>query len=366
MKATLLCIFALLISLFFCSCESTRVYVKSQSAFYDNDTLVEQSGTVTRIDYKDKSATEVKKQKEVESFEKHYYDFSDSSVVIEEDDFETITHSFRIYREKTSKQKYETITFTLVEKTTLPDDDGRDEFVLGQRKIKYKNGKPSKPGKDVKFSPKDEELYQTVSKDFFESLNNKADTEETSISKKLKTESSTERITVESKTNGKYVAYTFLGKPFVIIGASAWNVIKCGGYAIINFMGGWTFAQGSDGPFWLMPSYSKSKAEADAAKEANRIKYYPEYHVPLTDNHITVDKFNREIEVEQLFSEGAEQISAAEHYEYDNTMSVSLSAKADAVSTAATAGLAGTVITIPVSGASWVFGAVAGFAENMR
>ena len=171
---------------------------------------------------------------------------------------------------------------------------------------------------------------------------------------------------MESKTNGKYVAYTFLGKPFVLIGASAWNVIKCGGYAIINFFGGWSFVHGSSDPFWLMPSYSESKNTAAAAKEANRIKYYPEYHIPLTNNHISVDKYNRKVEVEMLFAEGSEQITAVEHHEYDNTMSVSLSAKTDAVSTAATAGLVGTVITIPVSGASWVFGAIAGFAEQMR
>ena len=77
MKSSLLPISALLFFILFTSCESTRVYVKSQSLFYDDDKLVEESGNVKRIDYKDKSAKEIKKQKNVEDYTKYYYDFSD-------------------------------------------------------------------------------------------------------------------------------------------------------------------------------------------------------------------------------------------------------------------------------------------------
>ena len=365
MKSSLLPISALLFFILFTSCESTRVYVKSQSLFYDDDKLVEESGNVKRIDYKDKSAKEIKKQKNVEDYTKYYYDFSD---LYEASDSSDSNHSISVVRYQTTKKKYETITFTLEEAPSATSVN-KEPLVLGQKTVKFKKGKVSKPKKTGRFSEEDEALYQKASAQVFAKLKEAPEqiTEETEISAgKLKTENCTERITVESKTNGKYVVYTFLGKPFVLLGASAWNVIKCGGYAFINFFGGWSFAHGSEEPFWMMPSYTESKNNADAAKEAKRIKYYPEYHVPLTNNHISVDKYNREVEVEKLFAEGTEQITAVEHHEYDNTMSVSLSAKADAVSTAANAELVGTVITIPVSGASWVFGVVAGLAEQMR
>lgn len=363
---------ALLISFFFCSCESTRVYVKSQSLFYDDNKLVEESGAVTRIDYKDKSAKQIKKQKDVENYTRHFYDFSDEYNFVEGETNNSI-HSFTVNKDQSSKKKYDIITFTLIETPDTSSAEKKESYVLGQRKVKFKKGKASKPVKTGKFTEEDEALYQKISTELFSRLNTQKDSDKASdisgsstSAGKMRTENCTERITVESKTNGKYVAYTFLGKPFVLIGASVWNVIKCGGYAVINFFGGYSFVMGSNDPFWLMPSYGEAKQDAEIAREVNRIKYYPEYHIPFTNNHITVDKFNREIEVEKLFSEGAEEITAVEHYEYDNTMAVSLSAKADAASTAATAGLVGTVITIPVSGASWVFGAIAGIAQSLE
>ena len=72
--------FLLALIVFLSSCQSTRVYVKSQSLFYDNDTIVEERSSVTRYDYKDKNGTVSEKQKEVEDYTKTYHDFSDNYI----------------------------------------------------------------------------------------------------------------------------------------------------------------------------------------------------------------------------------------------------------------------------------------------
>lgn len=187
--------------------------------------------------------------------------------------------------------------------------------------------------------------------------------------KKIKNEAFVERATVESQTNGNYVAYSFLGKPFVLLGAGIWNVLKCFGYAFINFGGGYNLVSGeasSENLIWKLPSYEESKEKATVAKEANKIQHYPEYHKAFTDNKIIVDTWDKKIESEKLSLEDAEKIKAANRVVYGNQMSVSLSAKSDAASTMATAGLVGTAITIPVSVLTWVGGAAFGIYGKMK
>ena len=196
-----------------------------------------------------------------------------------------------------------------------------------------------------------------------------SDEDEMDNAKRVRTEEFVEKATVESKTNGKYVAYSFLGKPFVWLGTGIWNVLKCFGYAFINFGGGYNLVSGkanSENLAWKLPSYKKSKEKAAAAKEANTIQYYPEYHKPFTDNRIIVDTYDKKIETEQLSFEDAEKIKSANRVVYGNTMSVSLSAKADAASTSAMAGLVGTAVTIPISVTSWIGGAAAGIFGRIK
>lgn len=359
--------FLLALIVFLSSCQSTRVYVKSQSLFYDNDTIVEERSSVTRYDYKDKNGTVSEKQKEVEAYTKTYYDFSDNYIITEKDNSKKLVHYFLAEREITSRKGKDTVTFYLIETEVSQKQKSGTTKVLGQKKVNYSKGVFKDFSSTIEFTKAEEELYKTVSEKFLQQLNKSGEEEGTlDNSLRLRTENSTEKITVVSNTNGSYIAYSFLGKPFVIAGASVWNVLKCFGYAVINFMGGYAFFDGYSDDFWLMPSYSASKAKADAAKEANSIKYYPEYHIPFTNNHITVDKYNRDVEVKKILGEDAENITAVEHYEYDNTMSVTLSAETDAVSTAAVAGVVGTVITIPVSGASWIMGFVAAAANSFN
>ena len=355
MKILKTLLLSLLFTCLFCSCESTRVYVKSQSLFYDNDYLVEERGTVSED------------QKEVENYVKTYYDFSDKSIITEKENSNPVVHYFVAEKEKTSKKKYDVVTFSLIETPQSKKQSNEPARVLGHKKVKYKKNSFKSLSNTIKLSKSDKELYAAVEKDLLVQLNKSGSDEEyINNSLKLRTENSTEKITVISNTNGSYIAYSFLGKPFVIIGASAWNVLRCFGYAVLNFMGGYAFFDGYSDTLWMMPSYSDSKMKADIAKEANRIKYYPEYHIPFTNNHIIIDRYNRDIEVKKIIGENAEDITAVEHFEYDNTMSVTLSAKTDAASTAAIAGVAGTVITIPVSGTSWVMGFVAAVANSVN
>ena len=173
---------------------------------------------------------------------------------------------------------------------------------------------------------------------------------------------SDEKVTVESKTNGGYIAYTFLGKPFVILGCSAWELIKCSGYAFINFLGGYSFANDGD-TIWVTPDVQKSFATYNKYKEENRIKVYPEYHVPFTDNKIAVSKITYEAETVTT-NENEMAVSSKEEYEYDNTLSVKKSVSADAHATFGVLGVIGSIITVPVSVCTWVLGAIYGLVSN--
>lgn len=186
---------------------------------------------------------------------------------------------------------------------------------------------------------------------------------------KTRSEICVEKVTVHSTVDSSYLAYSFLGKPFVILGATTWNILKCFGYAFINFGGGYNFATGNyssnNDSAWMLPSYKKSKEKAAVAKEANRIKHYPEYHKVFTNNHIEVDTYNQIAGAESSRLSDSEKIYAVQHSEFDNTMSVSLSSKADAASTAATANIIGTAVTIPISAITWVGGAAIGICGSI-
>lgn len=196
-----------------------------------------------------------------------------------------------------------------------------------------------------------------------------AETTEENSATKTRSEICVEKVTVHSTVDSGYLAYSFLGKPFVILGATTWNILKCFGYAFINFGGGYNFATGNyssnNDSVWMLPSYKKSKEKATAAKEANRIKYYPEYHKAFTNNHIEVDTYNQIAGAESSRLSDSEKIYAIQHSEFDNTMSVSLSSKADAASTAATANIIGTAVTIPISAITWVGGAAIGICGSI-
>lgn len=196
-----------------------------------------------------------------------------------------------------------------------------------------------------------------------------AETTEENSATKTRSEICVEKVTVHSTVDSGYLAYSFLGKPFVILGATTWNILKCFGYAFINFGGGYNFATGNyssnNDSVWMLPSYKKSKEKATAAKEANRIKHYQEYHKAFTNNHIEVDTYNQIAGAESSRLSDSEKIYAIQHSEFDNTMSVSLSSKADAASTAATANIIGTAVTIPISAITWVGGAAIGICGSI-
>lgn len=363
---TIVCIF------FFCSCETTKVYVKTSQYLYEDNFLVEERSSVTQLNYKEKDGKKIEEKKDKGSSSKHYYNIPDNSVEISNDGISSVIHTIIAEKEIKSKASVENeeVVFYLYE--TKTDNEEITNHLLGKKKMVIKNGEivMSSSQKDkvqfsgANFKDKDAELFETVSQNVINQIKNENYNNEKASNKK-RTENYTEKITVISSPNSSYITYSVLGKPFVIIGSFAWNILKCAGYAFLNFGGGYNFITGnSEDSLWILPSFSDSKEKAVRAREANRIQYYPEYHIPFTNNKIIVDKYDRNIEVERLVDEVAEQITAIEHQEYDNTMSVSLSAKADAASTVSTANLIGTGVTIPVSVVTWVGGVAYGIYEQ--
>ena len=351
----------------FCSCQSTRVYIKEHEEFYQDDVLVEDKASVTKYDYKDSDCQKFQK-KTVQSEEiTHTYNVADLYKVVSSEKDSDVVHMFWVDSKRTEKSKTEKFNFKLVE-ANLKNNKLSDFNIIGKREATLKNGKISGK-KGSKFKKDDEALYKDVVANLEEQVKKLSDEDDVSenTSQNITRKNYSERIQINSTPNGSYIFYTIAGKPFVIAGAATWNVLRCAGYSVINFLGGYAAVTSSgDAVFWKLPSYSKSKDKAYEAKEANKIKYYPEYHLPFTNNHIIVDKYEKNINVENLTAEGREQIEVAEHMEYDNTMSVKRSSKADAASTAATGGLIGTVVTIPVSVTSWVGGAVFGIAAQLQ
>lgn len=169
------------------------------------------------------------------------------------------------------------------------------------------------------------------------------------------------KITVESKSDGAYIAYTFLGKPFVILGTTVWSLLKCAGYSFVNFTGGVNL--GMNGyTYWMMPSVKTSIEKSKEALQANEI-LYPEFHKPFTKNHIAIEIINTQ--TVNLFTENEKTIVTSSDVRfYDNTIKTSNSAATDAAITASVVNVVGDIITIPVSGISWFCGLLFGAAAN--
>lgn len=361
------------IAVLFCSCETTKVYIKTSQQLYEDDFLVEETSTLVRFDYKEEDGKTVEEKTEMGSFSKHYYDIPDNYIYISNDS-PTIIHRINVEKEKdlSSAENDEKVVFSLIKEEIDVEADIEKTRLLGKRTMSIKNGEIVMSSSDSNqvqftgstFSGQDLELFEKVSQLVISQVQKDLNENEDDKSIRKRTENVTERVTVISTSNTNYILYSFLGKPLVIAGATAWNVLKCAGYALINFGGGYNLTTGKGDSLWKLPSFKDSQEKAAIAREENRIKYYPEYHIPFTDNKIIVDKYDKNIEVEKLVGEDAEQITAVEHQEYDNSMSVSLSAKADAASTAATANLVGTVVTIPVSVVTWVAGAAYGIYDT--
>lgn len=369
-----LCIF--IIGLF-CSCETTKVYIKTRRLLYEDDFLVSETSNTVQIDYKEKDGETTEETSEIENISKRYYNYPGNSYNLPDTDAKkNIIHKIEVEREKSLKAKDELVYFYLIETADIElsetEETRTETKVLGKKTMRIQDGEivmsSSNSNKVLfsgsKFPAPDEAAFEIISQGVITQIQNEKNESYENESTVMRTENITEKITVISTSNTNYILYSFLGKPFVILGASAWNVLKCAGYAVINFGGGYNLTSGKgDGSLWKIPSFKASKEKAVIAREANRIKYYPEYHLPFTDNKIIVDKYDKNIEVEKLIGEDAEQITAIEHQEYDNTMSVSLSAKADAASTTATANMVGTVVTIPISVTTWLAGAAYGIYD---
>ena len=189
---------------------------------------------------------------------------------------------------------------------------------------------------------------------------NKAQSDETEDSGKIDNITEVEQVTVNSTPNTPYIVYSFLGKPFVTVGATAWNLVKCSGYALINFVGGYSTI--TEGKFmWVMPDTKKAKEKAALARKNNGISHYPEYHKAFTNNTIEVYRYKQNSENQfSKLEENEVKVYDVVRESFDNSISVSRSAAADANSTAAVIGLVGTGVTVPVSVITWGGGAAAG------
>lgn len=353
-----------------CSCMSTREYIKTQKTLYEDDIAVEESYELTRD------------SKVIESKSKKFYDLADVCADVESNETTLTMRTFTAVKETDSKSSDDSVTFSLMEYKADKATNEIQSFVLGTKAVKVKNGKVASTtdpnGKTHRAITGDtfsddmeqffnENLDNLVNYMFAQNESNEEESTTATQDKKRQEITTAEKVVVESVPNGNYIFYSIVGKPFVILGVTTWNLIKCAGYACVNFVGGYNAVSGkSDSLIWMMPSYKKSKAKAAAAKEANKIEHYPEYHLPFTNNHITVEKYDRDISVLTLADENAEEIVPIERYEYDNTMSVERSASADAASTAAVAGVIGTAVTIPVSAVTWVGGAASGIYFNKK
>ncbi len=382
-------VFVCLSPLFFVSCVST--YVKTSDKFYEDGVLVSETYVETK---QGKDGSSGKEKSFVNST---YHDLSNAGHIITASETKTqdngnsisyiieeTAHSFVAQKVDKKKESFD-ITYTLIE--TVVTDIGEmskngeisnrelyyDTRVLGSKSFKAdKNGRAISSASSSTvftgddFAPEDEELFEEVLALTLYSVVNPPDVEfdeekDEAVGKSYKLEMTTEEIEVNSTANGQYIAYSFLGKPFVIAGSTVWNLIKCVGYSFVNFAGGYQLATGGTGwgednnQYWLMPSFNTAKQKFEEAKEENAIKYYPEYHIPLTDNSIKVTKLE-ENTYEGFVSEDMVHVKRSVVDTYDNSMSVSRSASADATYTSGVVGVIGTGVTIPVSCITWVGG----------
>ncbi|MCR5725319.1 MAG: hypothetical protein K6G80_09570 [Treponema sp.] len=318
---TVLC--AVCLPFLFASCVSTNVYVKESAQFYENDVLKEETSSVKR-DGKVLQKTET------------VYDV-------------TTSDSMQVYsRIEAVNGGAGTMTIQLF--------DG--DALYAEKELTVKSGSASAFG----IGEKSEKINRAAKTVLDERAKKSADESTASQTRMIVTE---DQIQVDSSPNGKYIAYTIFGKPFVMLGATSLSLLKCTGYALINFAGGYsTIVHGNF--FWKMPDVKKSREKAAAAREANRITVFPEYHKPFTNNHITLTSTTTENANIMNQEENSVKVLARDVYEYDNTLSVERSAAADANSTAATIGLVGTIITVPVSVITWICGAAVGVYYELQ
>lgn len=389
--------------LFFTSCESTRVYMQSTLRTYEDDVLVAESYKEVLQHQSEKGKLQKRKDKLITLVKN--YDLSNSGFIVVDTTTKTTTegnvsksetvltlHSFVAEKKESSKEANAQITYTLVEtkyfeKTTTQDGKssvkkeyktdtkGKKTFFVNSKGAivaKSNNGGTSVKITGDVFSSEDEAFFENILSLTLplitapETLGNIAE----DSGKSYRTEETRKTITVVSRPNGEYIFYQIAGKPFVIAGCAAWNLLKCAGYAIINFAGGYQLTTGGSGwgeggnSYWLMPSIKTAKDRFEDARSDNRIAYYPEYHIPFTNNEITVKK----IEVEALsafLDEKKANIKSETTEHFSNKMVVSRSASADAKYTAGVVGVIGTGTTIPVSVLTWIGGAVVGVMGQM-
>jgi hypothetical protein len=162
----------------------------------------------------------------------------------------------------------------------------------------------------------------------------------------LTMERSEEKITVISNTDFKFVAYSFFLKPFVITGAAVVSLGKC----LFISTGCFFFALFQPKPFWQgsLFDFEKEKETMKQAKEANKIKYYPEFHKPFTSNHIIVEKRKTKTTFYKTDNEKTVLVSY-EKYEYDNTIYVKRELNKDYRSTYYYTNHIGNIITTPIA-----------------
>ena len=103
------------IAILFCSCETTKVYIKTSQQLYEDDFLVEETSTLVRFDYKEEDGKTVEEKTEMGSFSKHYYDIPDNYIYISNDS-PTIIHRINVEKEKdlNSAENDEKVVFSLI------------------------------------------------------------------------------------------------------------------------------------------------------------------------------------------------------------------------------------------------------------
>ena len=389
--------------LFFTSCESTRVYMQSTLRTYEDDVLVAESYKEVLQHQSEKGKLQKRKDKLITLVKS--YDLSNAGFIVVDTTTKTTTegnvsksetvltlHSFVAEKKESSKEANAQITYTLVEtkyfeKTTTQDGKssvkkeyktdtkGKKTFFVdkkGSIVAKSNNGGSSVKITGDVFSSEDEAFFENIlslTLPLVTAPEGLAAVSEDS-GKVFRTEEKRETITVVSRPNGEYIFYQIAGKPFVIAGCTAWNLLKCAGYAIINFAGGYQLTTGGSGwgdggnSYWLMPSFKTAKEKFEDAREDNRIRYYPEYHIPFTNNEITVRVIEQEAS-ESFFAEEKARVKSDTTRHFSNKLAVSRSASADAKYTAGVVGVIGTGATIPVSVLTWIGGAAIGVMGQM-
>ena len=352
------------ISCLFMSCVSIREYTKESTQFYkDDEVLVER--------------TSLKRDGKVkEEIVRNYSNFQMDELSVKSVKISTNkskTDSLQVWLYKTvdgGSQFYATNAFKIKDGVVVKDSTSSGEGSTAKAAVPPPNSGKNRRARqspaqsktpsaeEIEEERKAELLLQALDIIMAEANGYSIENEESDGS--VRSITSVEKVKVESRPNGSYIFYSIAGKPFVIAGTTALNLLKCAGYALYNFAGGYSTATEGKA-YWKMPDTKKARAKAKEARENNGIKYYPEYHLPFTNNHIEVTKIDSETLNPFSTVEGVreDRIISETTQTYDNTISVERSA-ADANSTAATVGLIGTVVTVPVSVVTWIGGAAFG------